>query len=98
MSDNTEDPRNNGAVVNIAQIIKSVMSSATGTEIGALFIKSQQAIPVRTTAEEMGHVQPPMPIQTDTTTALGFVMKNLTPRATKSTYMKFWWIRDRLDQ
>ena len=98
MSDNAEDPRNNGAVLNIAQIIKSVVSSAAEAEIGALFINSRQAIPARTTAAEMGHVQPPTPIQTDNTTALGFVMKNLTPRATKSTDMKFWWMRDRSDQ
>ena len=89
MSDNAEDPRNNGAVLNISQIIKSVVSSAAEAEIGALFINSRQAIPARTTAAEMGHVQPPTPIQTDNTTALGFVLKNLTPRATKSMDMKF---------
>ena len=40
MSDNAEDPSNNGAVLNIAQIIKSVVSSATEAKIGALFINS----------------------------------------------------------
>ena len=53
---------------------------------------------MQVTAEEMGHVQPPTPIQTDNTTALGFVLRNLTPRATKSTDMKYWWMRDRADQ
>ena len=98
MSDNAENPSNNGAVLNIAQIIKSVVSSAAEAEIEALFINSQQAIPARTTTTELGHVQPSTPIQTDNTTALGFIMKNLTPRATKSTDMKFWWMWDRSDQ
>ena len=74
------------------------MSSAAEAEIGALFLTSQQAIPARTTFEEMGHKQPPTPIQTDNTTALGFVSKNLQPKATKSTDMKFWWMRDQSDQ
>jgi hypothetical protein len=98
MSNNGEDPADNGAVLNIAQLIKAVMSSAAEAEIGALFLNSRQAIPARTTLEEMGHIQPPTPIQTDNTTALGFVMKNLTPKATKSTDMKYWWMRDRSDR
>ena len=98
LSDDAADPRDNGAVLNVASILKSVMSSAAEAEIGALFLNSRQAIPARTTLIEMGHQQPPTPIQTDNTTALGFVGKNLTPKATKSTDMKFWWMRDRSDQ
>ena len=98
MSEDNQDPKNNGAVLNLANIIKSVMSSAAEAEIGALFINSRQAIPARRLLEEMGHVQPPTPIQTDNTTALGFVTKNLNPKATKSTDMRYWWMRDRSDQ
>ena len=98
LSDNTKDPTNNGVVLNIAKIMKSVMSSAAEAEIGALFLNSRQAIPARRTLIEMGHRQVPTPIQTDNTTALGFVSKNLNPKATKSTNMKYWWPRDRSDQ
>ena len=98
LSDNSEDPRDNGAVLNTAQIIKNVMSSAAEAEIGALFINSRQAIPARVAVEELGHTQPPTPIQTDNTTALGFVNKNLQPKATKSADMRYWWMRDRADQ
>ena len=59
MSDNSECPPNNGAFHNIAQIIKSVMSSAAEAEIGALFLNSRQAIPARTLLEEMGHIHRP---------------------------------------
>ena len=98
MSEDNQDPKNNGAVLNLANIIKNVMSSAAEAKIGALFINSRQAIPARRLLEEMGHVQPPTPIQTDNTTALGFVTKNLNPKATKSTDMRYWWVRDRSDQ
>ena len=95
MSDNSADPPNNGAVLNIAQIIKSVMSSAAEAELGALFINSKQAIPARNTLEEMGHRQPPTPIQTDNTTAIGVVNKNNQMKQTKSMDMQFHWMRDR---
>ena len=98
MSNKGPNPPNNGAVTNIAQIIKSVMSSAAEAEIGALFINSRQAIPARHLLEEMGHPQPPTPIMTDNTTALRFVTKNLQPKQTKSTDMRYWWMRDRSDQ
>ena len=89
---------NNCAVLNVAQIIKNVMSSSAEAKIGALFINSWQAVTARTTLEEMGHIQPQTPIQTYNTTALGFVMRNLQPKATKSTYMRYWWMRDRSDR
>jgi len=62
MSEDSEDPPNNGAVLNIAQIIKAVMSSAAEAELGAMFINACKAIPVRTTLEEMGHKQPRTPM------------------------------------
>jgi hypothetical protein len=73
LSTNDEIPANNGAVLNISQIIKAVMSSAAESELGALFINAKQALPQRTTLEEMGHPQPPTPIQTDNLTAYGVV-------------------------
>ena len=98
LSDHSENPPNNGAVLNISQIIKNVLTSAADAEIGAFFINSRQVIPARNTVGEMGHKQPPTPMQTDNTTALGFVTKNLQPKATKSTDMKHWFMRDRQDR
>ena len=45
MSENAANQANNGSVLNIANIIKNVMTSAADAEIGALYINSQQAIP-----------------------------------------------------
>ena len=72
-----EDPAN-GLVHNIAQVIRNVMTLAADTEIGALFVNSRFVIPAWQLLEEMGHPQPPMPIQTDNTTVLGFVTKKAT--------------------
>ena len=77
---------------------KNVMTSAADAEIGALYINSWQAIPAQKTVEEIGHNQPPTPIQTNNTTALGFITKNLKPIATKSADMKHWFMRDQQDR
>ena len=98
MSDNSEFPENNGAILNIAQIIRNVVTLAADAEINALFINTRHAIPARNLLNEMGHKQPATPAQTDNTTALGFVTKNLNPKATKSTDMNNWYMRDKQDQ
>ena len=88
MTTNEDNLSNNGAVLTVAQIIKNVMMSAADAEIGALYINTRHAIPTRNTLQEMGHSQPPTPMQTENTTALGFVTNNLQPKATKSTDMQ----------
>ena len=47
------------------------MSSAAAAELGALFINAREAVHIRNILEEMGHPQPPTPIQTDNSTANG---------------------------
>jgi hypothetical protein len=44
MSSDVQNPQNNGAVLTIAQIIDTVMSSAAEAELGALF-KCQRSSP-----------------------------------------------------
>ena len=44
MSNNAEHPPNNGAVLNIAQITKAVMSSAAEAELGVLYINAREAL------------------------------------------------------
>ena len=93
MSNDTPDPPNNGAVITIAQIIKAVMSSAAEAELGALFINCHEAIPEQHALEEMGHKQPPTPMQTDNTTALGVATNSIASKRLKSMDMKFHWLR-----
>ena len=44
MSNDTTYPPNNGAILNIAQIIKNVMSSAAEAKLGALYIMAREAV------------------------------------------------------
>jgi hypothetical protein len=97
MSKNVETPPNNGAVFTILQIIKAVMSLAAEAKIGALYMNCHEAVPARHVLEFMGHKQPPTPMQTDNTTALGVVNKNVMKKL-KSMDMKYHWLRCRISQ
>eukprot|EP00804_Cyclotella_cryptica_P012662 CCRYP_016930-RA/>CCRYP_016930-RA protein AED:0.29 eAED:0.23 QI:0/0/0/1/0/0/2/0/396 len=76
-------PRNNGAILTLAQIIKPVMSSAAEAELGALYINARETIPQRHLLNELGHPQPPTPIQIDNSTALEWSLTSSNPNAPK---------------
>jgi hypothetical protein len=69
------------------------MSSAAEAELGALYINACKAVPQCQTLAEMGHKQPPTPMQTDNSTALGVVNNNIQPQCTKAMDMRFHWLR-----
>ncbi len=95
LSNDEKFPRNNGAILTIATIIKAVMSSAAEAELGALFINAKETVHLRHILEEMGHPQPRTPIQTDNTTAEGVINNKIQPKRTKAMDMRFHWLRDR---
>jgi hypothetical protein len=95
LSSDADIPTNNGAVLNIAHIIKHVMSSATEAELGALYIMAKEAVYIRIILEEMGHKQPPTPMQTDNAMAEAVINGKVQPKRTKAMDMRFHWLRDR---
>jgi hypothetical protein len=97
MSNNVETPPNNGTVFTIWQIIKAVTLLAAEAKVGALYINCQEAVPAKHVLEFMGHKQPPTPMQTDNTTALGVVNKNFMKKL-KSMDMKHHWLRCQINQ
>jgi hypothetical protein len=92
MSSDIDNPADNGAVLNIAQLIKAVMSLVAEAELGTLYINARKAVPMHLLLAEMGHIQPPTPTQTDNSTALGVVNSNIQPRQTKAMDMRFHWL------
>ena len=88
----------NGAVLNLAAIMKMVLSSAAETEFGVLFHNTKEATPLRTTLEELGHPQPPTPVLVDNSTAVGLTNDTVTQRQSHAIDMHFSWIRNRVNQ
>jgi hypothetical protein len=79
----------------ISQIIKFVMASAAEAELGALYITARDMIPLRNALEEMGWKQPKSPIQTDNSTAAGFIHDTIVQRRIKMIWMRLHWLRCR---
>jgi hypothetical protein len=83
LSNNATIPQNNGAVLNIAHIIKHVMTSVTEAELATLYIMVREAVYIRIILKEMGHKQPPTPLQTDNSMAEAVINGKITPKRTK---------------
>ena len=71
-------PKLNGPIHCMATLIKAIMSSAAEAELGALFLNVTNVESMRNILFDMVHPQPPTPIKTDNTTALGVVTKTKT--------------------
>ena len=71
------------------------MASAAEAVLGDLFLNCQEAVPILITLEEMGHPQPPTPVQVEKSTALGIPTRTIKQRKSKAMGMRFYWIRDR---
>jgi hypothetical protein len=95
LSSNADIPPNNGAILNIAHIIKHVMASATEAELAALFITAREAVYIRIILMELGHKQPATPLQTDNAMAEAVTNGKVQPKRTKAMDMRFHWLRDR---
>ncbi len=92
MASTEEIPINNRAVLNILQIIKTVMSSAAEAKLGALFINAKTAVSMQCMLEELGHPQPQTPIQTDNSMAHTLLTNKILPKALKAMDMRFHWL------
>jgi hypothetical protein len=94
LSNNDHDPPNNGAILTNTTIIKNVMSLAVEAETGALYLNAREAVYLLQKLVEMGHRQPPTPIQMDNTPTEGVINNKIKPKQTKVMDMRFHWLRN----
>jgi hypothetical protein len=88
----------NGYILNVAAIIKNVVASAAESEVGACFHNAQSGAPLRVTLTELGHTQPPTPLQTDNSTAFGIVNETIKHKRSKAMDIRYHWLTDRVRQ
>jgi hypothetical protein len=67
----------NGSILNVAAFIKNVVASAAESEVGACFHNAQSGAPLRVTLTNLGHTQPPTPLQTDNSTEFGILNETI---------------------
>ena len=92
---NDPAPPLNAPILVNSKIIDAVMSSVQESETGSGFINAKDAVPIRTTLEEMGHPQGPTPLQFDNKCAVGILTDTVVQRRSKAMDMRFYWVRDR---
>jgi len=97
-TDPNAEPPHNGAVNILCQILREVCSSAAEAELAATFHNGKEACPIRHMLEALGHPQPPTPIITDNSTAVGIATDTIKQKRSKAIDMRFYWIRDRARQ
>ena len=66
--------------------------------LAVFFTMEKAAYPMQITLEELGHVQPPTPMQTNNSTATGIANNNIKQQCSKAMDMRFYWVRDCVHQ
>jgi hypothetical protein len=95
---NPPDTTSNGAVHVLCKTIRGVPASAAEAETGGLFLNGQEAIPIITALEEMGHRQPTTgtPLETDNSTAHDILKAQVRMKRSKAFDMRYHWLKDRI--
>jgi hypothetical protein len=88
----------NGSILNVSSVIKNVVASAAESEVGACFHNAQSGAPLRLTLTELVHTQPPTPLRTDSSTALGILNETIKQKRSKALDMRYHWLTDRVRQ
>jgi hypothetical protein len=94
------EPKPNGAVHVLCKTIRGVPASAAEAETGGLFLNRQEAIPIITALQEMGHPQPltGTPLETDNSTAHDILKAQVRMKGSKAFDMRYYWLKDRIFQ
>ena len=94
LSSNTTVPPNYGGVLNIAHIIKNIMSLATKVELAGLYVMTRKVVYIRIILKELRHKQLPTPLQTDNAMADAVINGKVLLERTKAMGMRFHWLKD----
>ena len=75
-----------------------MVASVAKAEVRGLFHNGQTVVPLRITLHKLGFSQPPTPIKTDNSAAKGIVTAMVRQNRSKTIYMRFYWMKDRVKQ
>ena len=71
------------------------MSWTSEAELGTPFITAKEMVPMHQNLIGIGYTRPPLPIQTDKSTAVGVVNDTIILRKIKSMDLRLHWLRCR---
>ncbi len=88
----------NGPISCGSWMIECVCSSVAEAELASGFRVAQVATPHRRILADLGYPQPATMLRMDNTVALGIASGQMNARRSKSMDMRFFWLRDRVEQ
>jgi hypothetical protein len=91
-----EPIRLNGAIFDLCVILKLIAASAAESELGALFLNTQQTKIIRLILLELGHPQPPTPVHCDNATAVGIANESVKKQRSRAMEMRYFWVCDQV--
>ena len=80
----------NGNIHITCAILKLVAASAAEAELGALFLNAREAKVLQITLRELGHPQPPTPINEDNMTAVGIVNNTIKRQRSRAMEIRYF--------
>jgi hypothetical protein len=92
-----EEDTLNGSILNVASVIKNVVTSADESEVGGCFQNAQSGAPIRVTLTELVHFQPATTLRTDNSTAFGILNETIKQKRSKAIYLRHHWLTDILE-
>ena len=98
LGNHKDDQFHNAPILILTTVICNVMSSVAKAELATLFHNAKEATILRTALQEMGHPQPPTPLQTDDSTASSIANDTCKQQRSRAIDMQFHWLRNRVKQ
>ena len=77
--------------------LRHVVASAAEAEIAGVFHNAQITVLIRRILRALNHPQPPTPVATDNSTALGIITSSIRQKRSKAMDMRFYWVKDRIE-
>jgi hypothetical protein len=97
-SDSHMKPISNVPLLCHTTVLKHVVSSVAEAEFGALFVNAKEGTITRTALSDTGHNQDATDLTTDNTTSDGIINNTVQQKISKEMYMRFYWVKDRVEQ
>jgi hypothetical protein len=71
-----------------------VAALAAEAELGTFFLNTQEATVIQLILKELGHPQPPTPIDINNTTTVGIVNNTIKQQQSRAMEMQYFWLLD----
>jgi hypothetical protein len=81
----------NGIFHTLCSILRFVVASVAGAELGALFLNCQEGMIFKTTVEDLGHSQPKIPVHCNNVTAVRIANNSIKRQQSQVMEMRYFW-------